>query len=276
MIPTSSSTADQIRLLSNSNLFDASFYLRENPDVASSKTDPATHYLIQGFREKRQPSRLFDGVRYLEENQDIAELGTNPLVHWLTVGKSENRVSPLTALGTEVELLRSSGLIDEAFYLANNPDVAAAQIDPVQHYAESGFLEGRLPSPTFNVSLYVTAHPDLQRLKINPLYHWLTIGQYEDCQKSPLIDLTSDDDQVVQASGLFDILYYLMENPDVAKSRIDPLKHYVETGHKEGRRPSPIFNSNRYMAENPDVAALNENPILHWLRFGLKEGRRPP
>ena len=41
----------------------------KNPDVASSKTDPATHYLIQGFREKRQPSRLFDGVRYLEETK---------------------------------------------------------------------------------------------------------------------------------------------------------------------------------------------------------------
>ena len=43
---------------------------------------------------------------------------------------------------------------DSAYYLANNPDVAAAGIDAETHYNTTGFLEGRDPNAYFDTSYY--------------------------------------------------------------------------------------------------------------------------
>jgi hypothetical protein len=41
-------------------------------------------------------------------------------------------------------------LFDTAWYLAANPDVAAAGVDPLQHYIDYGAAEGRDPNPLFD------------------------------------------------------------------------------------------------------------------------------
>ncbi|HUE45364.1 MAG TPA: hypothetical protein VMO81_03840 [Aestuariivirgaceae bacterium] len=43
----------------------------------------------------------------------------------------------------------------------------------------------------------------------------------------------------LKRSGLFDAEWYLRYNTDVAESGIDPLRHYVQFGAKEGRAPNP-------------------------------------
>ena len=42
-------------------------------------------------------------------------------------------------------------------------------------------------------------------------------------------------------SDFFDSKYYLKENPDVAKAKVNPIFHYLQFGWKEGRNPSPFF-----------------------------------
>src|SRR5262249_30587188 len=44
-------------------------------------------------------------------------------------------------------------------------------------------------------------------------------------------------------SGLFDRNWYLVNNPDVAQSGLDPIKHYVRYGAREGRDPSASFST---------------------------------
>src|SRR5262249_20552720 len=44
-------------------------------------------------------------------------------------------------------------------------------------------------------------------------------------------------------------------------------------GWKEGRNPSPAFDSAQYLAHNPDVAAAGVNPLEHYLQSGQFEGR---
>jgi hypothetical protein len=46
--------------------------------------------------------------------------------------------------------LRQSGLVDPAWYLARNPDVAEAGMDPVLHYLHHGAEEGRAPNPALH------------------------------------------------------------------------------------------------------------------------------
>jgi glycosyltransferase involved in cell wall biosynthesis len=49
------------------------------------------HYLEYGAAEKRDPSPLFDTSYYLEHNRDVASSGMNPLEHYLRHGSAEGR-----------------------------------------------------------------------------------------------------------------------------------------------------------------------------------------
>lgn len=50
----------------------------------------------------------------------------------------------------------------------------------------------------------------------------------------------------IARSGLFDPEYYLAHNPDVEKSGIDPILHYVRFGENESRNPSENFDLELY------------------------------
>jgi hypothetical protein len=76
-----------------------------------------------------------------------------------------------------------------------------------------------------------------------------------------------------QGIGGFDAVYYLQQNPDVAGAGVDPLRHYLVHGWREGRNPCAYFDSADYLAANPDVAKAGVNPLIHFLEFGLIEGR---
>jgi SAM-dependent methyltransferase len=72
-------------------LFDAAFYLSNNPDVAASGVNPALHFVTRGWKEGRKPSPGFDPAFYLARYPDVATAGTNPLLHYLRNGRAERR-----------------------------------------------------------------------------------------------------------------------------------------------------------------------------------------
>ncbi len=65
------------------------------------------------------------------------------------------------------------------WYLAKNPDVRKAGVDPLSHYQHHGWKEGRQPSPRFDGKTYLTRNPDVARAKLCPLIHYLRYGQKE-------------------------------------------------------------------------------------------------
>ena len=79
--------------------------------------------------------------------------------------------------------------------------------------------------------------------------------------------------RTIARSGMFDKNWYFANNPDVAASGMDSIRHYVLYGAQEGRDPSPSFSTSGYLSHNPDVAAAGANPFEHFIRFGAKEGR---
>ena len=83
-------------------------------------------------------------------------------------------------------LLRSSGLFDEVWYLAQNPDVARTKVDPVLHYLRHGGFEGRNPGPHFDGDWYLSAYKDVKKSGINPLVHYLKHGKAEGRLKQPM------------------------------------------------------------------------------------------
>lgn len=90
----------------------------------------------------------------------------------------------------EYELIAKSEYFDKRWYLKTYPDVAAAKMDPVQHYLQYGWKEGRDPSPKFNTLEYLNANPSVKSLNINPLIH---IKQNKKQHKRKDIEFVSGD-----------------------------------------------------------------------------------
>lgn len=76
-------------------------------------------------------------------------------------------------------------------------------------------------------------------------------------------------EQSTAISRLFDASFYREMYPDIAESKIDPLKHYCEFGWRELRDPSPHFSTSFYIEQTEEVAI---NPLLHFLVKGRLAG----
>ena len=47
--------------------------------------------------------------------------------------------------------------------------------------------------------------------------------------------------------------------------------HYLKFGWKEGRNPSPLFNTNDYISFRPDILEADICPLVHYELFGKRE-----
>lgn len=68
--------------------------------------------------------------------------------------------------------LRATPLFDGAWYLRENPAVAASGISPALHFLRRGAWNGRDPGPNFDVSAYIARTHRLPR-RVNPLLHYV-------------------------------------------------------------------------------------------------------
>ncbi len=75
------------------------------------------------------------------------------------------------------ELLVS--LFDPDDYRRANPDVASAGLDPLLHFLQSGWREGRNPSRHFDTNRYRDSYPDVAAAQLNPLLHYVRNGVFE-------------------------------------------------------------------------------------------------
>ncbi len=270
----------------------------------------------------RQTHRV--GVQFLNDTWDPATGGDRNLyvdaLSWdgdrqvAGIALYSNKSVDLTIEPPPFAIQRSQTampLFDTAYYLAQNPDVAVAGVDPYQHYVLHGWHEGRNPDAWFDTRYYLLQNADVAQAGCDPLQHFAQHGWREG--RAP--------------SLLFDMNAYLSANPDVASADVDPLQHYIEFGRTEGRlaflpgagtTPDPLvdpayydrqlgatlvpagagsaaaaaysyahggwsrgldpnawFDTAFYLSRNPDVAAAHINPLRHYEAFGWREGRDP-
>ncbi len=152
-------------------------------------------------------------------------------------------------------------LFDAYYYIHQIPSLAQeTRINPLIHFLEIGWNQGRSPHPLFDTSYYLEQRPDVRKAGINPLEHFIKFGANER-KKNP--------------HPLFDILYYLNDNPDINASGMNPLQHFIEFGIKEERNPHPLFNTSYYLQNNPSVKEEGKNPINHFMKTGGFDSRDP-
>ena len=82
-----------------------------------------------------------------------------------------------------------------------------------------------------------------------------------------------DDLSYIKHSKYFCGRWYLRAYPDVAKERMNPARHYLLHGWREGRKPGPKFDPSFYLDNNLDVKKACVNPLLHYEKYGKYEGR---
>lgn len=183
---------------------------------------------------------------------------------------------------------------DAAFYLSQNPDVAATGIDPLSHYLSHGLFEDRDPNPSFSAvwyrlkapepvgdmpayahyladpvrrgwpmhplfdaAYYVAKHRDTGVQETDAYQHFLTSGARERRDPHPLVNLA-----------------HLLNHAGFAQSE-NPLLDYLCRPELYGASPHPLFDGVAYLRENRDVANAGTNPLLHYAVTGWREGRAP-
>jgi hypothetical protein len=85
---------EEIRLVLESGIFDAQYYMSSYAVQVACDADAVKHYLTTGWKQDFDPSPHFCTEYYLMTNGDVAGAGLNPLLHYLGAGQAEGR-SPL-------------------------------------------------------------------------------------------------------------------------------------------------------------------------------------
>ncbi|HEY9075458.1 MAG TPA: hypothetical protein VIO61_02865 [Anaerolineaceae bacterium] len=95
--------------------------------------------------------------------------------------------------------------------------------------------------------------------KLAPLEHYQIIGWKQGLSPIPL----------------FNVGWYLENNPDLVEAGIEPLRHYLKWGWRENRSPSQYFDAIWYLQTYKVIAKAKIDPLTHYLKYGWKENRNP-
>lgn len=105
----------------------------------------------------------------------------NELKQAVRLFKKALRVLGISARHTaaDVRAIQEGGLFDADFYLNEYPVVAIGGKDPLKHYLTQGWKVGFEPSPSVSMRTYMAENPDLRKANLNPLVHWVRFGRAE-------------------------------------------------------------------------------------------------
>jgi Ca2+-binding RTX toxin-like protein len=177
--------------------------------------------------------------------------------------------------------LNSRLVFNEAYYLAQNPDVAAAigKLQPdgvtlftsgLDHFTRFGAAEGRVATPLFDAAAYAANNTDLADAGVTTAAqlrtHFYTYGAAEG--------------RNAMSAQVFNLDYYKANNQDLVNAGLSDaqiVRHFYEYGAAEGRAATVNFSVAAYKAANADLAGLSDTVARgHWYTYGAGEGRAFP
>ncbi len=159
----------------------------------------------------------------------------------------------------EEYVIGCSGLMDEAWYLSENPDVRAAGSAPLPHFCIHGWKEGRNPNFYFDPTWYRANYPDHQSGARNPLYDYIVRGEKADAWPSPRFN-----------TGWYRAQHGLTYEES-------PLRHYLQRRKSGLVSPLPEFDVTAYYQRHPYLLADAWDPFeSHFRRAVQKQPAQPP
>lgn len=154
-------------------------------------------------------------------------------------------------------VLAHSGLFDVRYYKDNDPALESHFVDPLIHYLETGWQEGRSPNSLFDSGYYREMVPGCA--DTDPLLHYIEQGWREGLDPNPLFFTT----------------WYAKEYPESVQQGKTPLGHYLNTDWREGTNPNPFFDTSFYLQHHKGKIPEGMNPLAHYFRFGFDEQFHP-
>ena len=262
-----------------SGLFDADFYLKHYPDVASAGLDPLEHFLKNGGRESRSPSRKFDGPYYVLSNPD-ARFADNILLDWLTEGNKGRRVPPVPLADAVAHHAQHRANGDSDWQHAIEQRIAGIEARMANLAVEAATRDSAaVPASTKDESEPVAALRKLPELPVIPPKSELALLESKLLARSnEIAHLTIMlADEVANLSRVADALRWMQRLHLVTEAfpawwallpatsrRTRELRRYRLEG---------VFDSTRYLTEHPDVAAQAMDPLRHYILHGVTENR---
>jgi hypothetical protein len=295
-------------------LVDPAWYLAAYPDLAQAGVDPVEHFGVNGCRESRSPSRYFDAPWYLAAHPEAAP---DPLLHYIVEGEAAGHwpcadfdpvwyrasyevPAGMTALRHFMQHRRGGAVspnptFDAAFYLAAYPDVAAAGLDPFEHYCLAGRAELRLPRPEqalvaasglFDANYYLINAADVLEAGADPVAHFCAIGWREGRKPDPYFDPAWYCRRVALPPGAAPLTHYILQGEargDRPSLLFDPawyrrfygiadgasaLAHYLTHRGTQRYSPLPIFDVLFYVETYRDAIRPGRDPFAHYLAIG--------
>ena len=183
---------------------------------------------------------------------------------------SDAQVSNPQIKSEELKLLSSSALFDKAFYLSQNKVDLQPDETPEQHYLLRGERLGFRPSPHFEPSFYASVYPDVVAANVNLLFHFIRYGTKE--SRHPTRASLQHDARLVLKAGLFDQHYYEQHHGSSTHASLKPVEQYLLSWRK-GHRANETFDDIFYFQFYPDVGKSRIPPILHYIKQGRDEAR---
>lgn len=244
-------TSPTYRIAYRSGLFDADYYLSNNPDVAAAGLEPLHHYLTRGFRELRDNiGQLFDLLHYFTQAPETMNGEINPLLHYLNIGRHAG--------------LLPNRFCDPTFYATRHGDYNSRKESFLSHFLHKGrkTTEAISPTPYFDPAFYCRTYADARQFIDQPAdayRHFITVGLPE--KRRPSI--------------IFDSEYYLDKTPILRERGFDTFTHYLffKIGALERKSPSPLFDPIFY-AQTNNIDDC-EDLFAHYLTHGIVKDQRP-
>lgn len=224
-------------------LVDADWYRLVNADVAAAGLEPAHHYCVFGWKEGRDPNPWFSTSYYLEAVGGVPD-GSNPLEHFVRCG-AKLGIQPHPQFALRWYARR---------YLNINPTAEA-----LLHFLQVGISSGAVP------------HPWLDRMDVLGCLASLPVKSRSTMLLERLRDSESDWSPIY---GLIDGAWYRDQYPDVARSGIAPVQHYLRYGYKEKRNPNIWFDTLWYLAAVGTIPS-SISALEHFVTIGADQGIRP-
>ncbi|MGQ0672771.1 MAG: rhamnan synthesis F family protein [Hyphomicrobium sp.] len=266
--------------------FDAAFYLSRYPDIVQASVDPLHHFMLEGWRESRDPAPWFSTAAYLELNSDVRTAAVNPFLHYIRYGRSEGRQTKPAAEGSSIPVANSALIervlaehFDADYYSNRYKDIKRNNLDPLKHYIRFGWKEGRDPAPWFSTTSYLERYEDVRTLEINPFFHYIKYGRKERRtaisaahagirnQSRAAIERAPPTKSTNSSRG-----FSVAPISDVCRvlNFYRWLQSNIESPSKLQR-----FDPVAYLMLNPDIAKgeFRSNPAKHFDAHGVKEKR---
>lgn len=150
-----------------------------------------------------------------------------------------------------VQRLRPDFRFDPAFYADTYKDLAAAGLDPEDHYLAHGKTEGRLGNTYARLRLSL---PDLDnrltRLVFDPRIHEAIAAGQPDIH-ALLFELILLGDPIDREVSHFSERFYLARYPDLKTAGIAPILHYIQHGIQEKRVILRDLRENQHTGQQP-------------------------